>query len=222
MGKKNVKTSGKRILENSAEQILLLKPTPIWDAPVFASLKKRKTTREISGKKLPPQILSNLLWAACGVNREKGPFGDPGSTAASASNSREIDIYLFLKEGIYLYNPVRHCLTLEAAGDFRKIAIGRGQRSSGNEAPVRLVYIADIDKFSLAGFQEPGLKNPEVQKAYYYVDTGIIAGNVYLFAASQGLGAWFHNCDREAVAAALNLRPGQRVLFGQTIGFAGK
>ena len=66
------------------------------------------------------------------------------------------------------------------------------------------------------------MKNPEVQKAYYYVDTGIIAGNVYLFAASQGLGAWFHNCDREAVAAALNLRPGQRVLFGQTIGFAGK
>lgn len=69
------------------------------------------------------------------------------------------------------------------------------------------------------GFKEPGLNDPEVQKSYYYVDTGIIAGNVYLFAASQGLAAWFHNCNKQALTEKLNLCRDQRVLFGQTVGF---
>lgn len=218
MDAKKVKTA----IKTAANAIILSKPGPAGDARFFAQLKSRKTTREISDKKLASRLLSGLLWSASGVNRKKGPFGDPGLTAASASNSREIDIYVFLEEGIYLYDRQRHCLTPQASGDFRAIAIGRGQRSSGNRAPVRLVYGADTDKFSQAGFQEPGLKDPEVQKAYYYVDTGMIAENVYLFAASHGLAAWFHNCDRAAVAGAINLRPAQRVLFGQTIGYAEK
>ncbi|MGD0565851.1 MAG: nitroreductase family protein [Candidatus Goldiibacteriota bacterium] len=202
--------------------IKLLKPAPAKDRSAFASLKSRKTTRFIGDKKLALQELSNILWAACGVNRVKGPFGDPGLTAASASNSREVDVYAFLEEGIYIYEAAARRLVLEAEGDFRAIAIGKGQLSSGSSAPLRLVYIADIDKFSQAGFQEPGLHDREIQKAYYYVDTGIIAGNVYLYAASQGLAAWFHNCDRIGIASKLNLRPGQRVLFGQTIGYPEK
>jgi hypothetical protein len=59
----------------------------------------------------------------------------------------------------------------------------------------------------------------ETQKAYYYVDTGLMAGNVYLFAASQGLSAWFHNCDKIGLHDRLKLKPTQRVLFGQTIGY---
>ena len=67
-------------------------------------------------------------------------------------------------------------------------------------------------------FQEPGLRDPEVQRSYYYLDTGMIAANVYLFAASVGLAAWFHNCDRSRLAARLGLRDDQRVLFAQTLG----
>lgn len=70
-----------------------------------------------------------------------------------------------------------------------------------------------------SGFKEPGLQNPEVQKSYYFIDTGIIAGNVYLYAASQGLASWFHNCDRNELGAKLNLRQDQRILFGQTVGY---
>ena len=66
---------------------------------VLSALKKRKTVRSISSKKLPLQVLSNLLWAACGVNRKKGPFEIMGRTAASASNSQEIDLYVALPEG---------------------------------------------------------------------------------------------------------------------------
>jgi len=68
-------------------------------------------------------------------------------------------------------------------------------------------------------FLEPGLKDTEEHKSSYYVATGLIAGNVYLFAASQGLAAWFHNCDKENTAKEFNLRPDQRVLFAQTVGY---
>jgi hypothetical protein len=63
------------------------------------------------------------------------------------------------------------------------------------------------------------LKDPDIQKSYYNVATGLIAGNVYLFAASQGLAAWFHNCDKAGLATALKLRPEQRVLYAQTVGY---
>jgi len=184
------------------------------------ALQLRRTIREISGKKLPLQSLSNLLWAACGVNRRKGPFGMPGRTAASASNSQEIDIYVALEEGTYLYDPIHHRLVLVVASDLRRHAIGRGQAEAGAGAPVRLIYVADIDKLvHTAGYQEPGLRDPDVQRSYYYVDTGLIAANVYLLAASTGLAAWFHNCNKPQLSTKLNLRKEQRVLFGQTVGY---
>ena len=184
------------------------------------ALQLRRTIREISSKKLPLQTLSNLLWAACGVNRRKGPFGMPGRTAASASNSQEIDIYVALKEGIYLYNPFHHRLVLVVASDLRRLAIGPGQAEAGAGAPVRFIYVADIDKLvHTAGYQEPGLRDPDVQRSYYYVDTGLIAANVYLFAASTGLAAWFHNCNKPQLSTKLKLRKDQRVLFGQTVGY---
>jgi hypothetical protein len=91
----------------------------------------------------------------------------------------------------------------------------------GAQAPVRLVFVADLDRLEHThGFEEPGLHDPDVQRAYAHVDTGMMAANVYLYAASAGLAAWFHNCDRAALAPKLGLRPDQRALFGQTVGHA--
>lgn len=183
------------------------------------ALRLRRTTREISDRPLPPATLSALLWAACGVNRRRMPFGPPGRTAASASNSQEIEVYVALAAGAYRYDPVRHRLVLAVAEDLRALAIGAGQAAAGAAAPVRLVYVADVDRLvHTPGFQEPGLRDPDVQRSYYYVDTGLIAANVYLFAAAAGLAAWFHNCDRAALAAHLGLTGDRRVLFGQTVG----
>jgi hypothetical protein len=205
------------------QPISLRRPAIARGKSVVKALQQRKTIREISDKKLPVQVVSNLLWAAGGVNRKKGPFGIPGRTAASASNSQEIDIYVALPEGIYLYDALPHRLLPIVAGDFRSLAIGPGQATFGAKAPVRLIYCADIGRLShTAGYQEPGLQDPEIQKSYYYVDTGLIAGNVYLFAAAQGLATWFHNCNKSALAEKLNLRADQRVLFGQTVGYAVK
>jgi Nitroreductase family len=200
--------------------IVLLKPKPDNDKSVLKALQQRKTIREISDRQLSLQTLSNLLWAACGVNRKKGPFGIPGRTAATASNSQEIDLYVAMQEGIYFYDAFHHRLIPVIAGDLRTLAIGKGQENFGDKAPVRLIYVADIYRLSnTSGYQEPGLQNPEIQKSYYYVDTGLIAGNVYLFAASQGLASWFHNCNKPGLTAKLNLRADQRVLFGQTVGY---
>ncbi len=205
-----------------AGQITLPKPTAGRAATVFEALKRRRTNRSISERKLSRQMLSNLLSAAFGVNRKEGPFGIAGRTAASASNSQEIVLYVAMEEGVYRYDPDSHSLALILAEDVRPLAIGKGQGSAGSKAPVRLIYVADIERFSNAGFQEPGLQDAEIQKAYYYVDTGLIAGNLYLFAAAQGLAAWFHNCNKAELAARLKLPAGQRPLFGQTVGYPAK
>ncbi len=197
------------------QPITLMKPQANGGKSVLAALKERRTNRNISAEKLPPQVLSNLLWAAFGVNRENGSFRGPGRTAASASNSQEIDLYVALPEGVYLYEALGHRLKPLVSGDFRR----RSGRRSAARAPVNIFYVVDIAKYSKAPFQEPGLRDPEIQRSYYYVATGLIAQNVYLFAASQGLAAHFHNCDKVNTAKEFKLRPEQRVLFAQTVGY---
>ncbi len=197
------------------EPIVLAKPGTDGGKSVMAALWERKTNRNVSDKELPHQVLSDLLWAAFGINRPSGPRERTGRTAASASNSQEIDLYVALAKGVYIYDATGHCLVPVVVGDFRR----RSGRRSAATAPVNIFYVADIAKFAKAPFQEPGLKDSDVQKSYYYVGAGLIAQNVYLFAASQGLAAWFHNCDKNNTPKEFKLRPEQKVLFSQTVGY---
>ena len=201
----------------SLQPIKLLKPETDGGKSVLAALKERRTTRSISSEKLPPQTLSNLLWAAFGVNRPEGPMKRIGRTAASASNSQEIDLYVALPEGIYLYEALAHRLTPVASGDYRARA---GRRAAST--PVNIFYVVDRNRYDMGPDQpDRNIGDTEVQKSYYYVGTGLIAANVYLFAASQGLAAWFHNCDKKNIAKVLKLTPEQSVLFAQTVGYPG-
>ncbi|MFC1738591.1 nitroreductase family protein [Planctomycetota bacterium] len=205
-------------LVQDMQPITLPKPQTDGGKSVLAALQNRRTNRNISPQKLSPQILSNLLWAAFGVNRDKASFGKPGRTAASASNSQEIDLYVALPEGIYLYEAIPHHLTPVASGDYRA---GAGRRTAST-APVNIFYVVDRNRYDMGpGQPDRNIGDPEVQKSYYYVGTGLIAANVYLFAASQGLAAWFHNCDKKNIAKDLKLRPEQSVLFAQTVGYPG-
>ena len=198
--------------------IHLPEPEKAGGKSVLEALWLRRTHRNIKPDPLPPQILSNLLWAAFGINRGEGSLirGKPGRTAASASNSQEIDLYVALPEAVYVYDPAKHVLIPVAAGDFRARA---GRRQDGASAPVRIFFVVDLNRYVLEGQPDPRIKDPEVQKSYYYVATGLIAQNIYLYAASAGLAAWFHNCDRENTPAEFKLRPEQKVLFAQTVGF---
>jgi hypothetical protein len=200
------------------EQKAIVLPQPEKDGgkTVLASLLERKTNRSISSKELPAQILSNLLWAAFGVNRDSAGFGKKGRTAPSASNSQEIDLYVALREGVYIYDAINHQLLPVAEGDFR----ARSGRRGAATAPLNIFYIADLSRYDLGPTQpDREIGNTEVQKSYFYTDTGFIAQNVYLFAASFGLAAWFHNCDKENTVREFRLKPTQRVLFSQTIGY---
>jgi Nitroreductase family len=197
-------------------------PEPVSgpDDPIFAIFERRKTIRDISTTPLSMQELSNLLWSAFGVNRKVGPFGAPGRTAGSASNSQEIDLYVALADGAYRYDAPNCRLVLVTHSDLRASALTPGQPDITAAAPVQLIYVADLHRLThTVGFEEPGLHDPEVQKSYYYVDTGLIAENVYLFVAAHGLAAWFHNCDRTSLAQHLGLNTEQRVLFAQSVGY---
>lgn len=196
------------------QPIVLPKPETDGGKSVLAALHERRTNRSIRPDKLPPQMLSNLLWAAFGVNREKANFGKSGRTAPSASNSQEIDLYVALPEGVYLYEASPHRLTPVVAGDFR----ARSGRGAAATAPVNIFYVVDLARYVLEGNPDRRIKDPEVQKSYYFCAVGLIAQSVYLFAASQGLAAWFHNCDKTNTPKEFKLREDQRVLFAQTVG----
>ena len=134
------------------QPITLLKPQTEGGKSVLSAIQERKTNRNISAKQLPPQMLSNLLWAAFGVNREKASFGKTGRTAASASNSQEIDLYVALPEGVYLYEAVPHRLKPVIAGDFRR----RSGRRSAARAPVNIFYVVSkVIEFFVQASEHP-------------------------------------------------------------------
>jgi SagB-type dehydrogenase family enzyme len=173
--------------------------------PLMQALKARRTTRAFSGDPLPQQVLSNLLWAAFGINRpETG-----GRTAPSARNWQEIDVYVARQDGLYLYEAAPHALRRVVAQDLRA-SIG-GQEHS-RTAPVTLIYVADSARM--------GTASEETQVFFSAADTGFIAQNVYLFCASEGLGAVvFASIDRERLAKAIGLRAGQRITLAQSVGY---
>jgi nitroreductase len=183
--------------------VALPAPQTSGGKPLMQALKERKSTRELSPEKLSPQVLSNLLWAGWGINRDDGR-----RTAPSASNRQEIEIYAVMADGAYVYDAKGNALKPVAAGDLRKVT---GTVAYVAEAPLNLVYVAD---FSKMGNGDENNKNATAN-----ANAGFIAQNVYLFCASEGLGAGVRGSVPKAeLSKALNLRPDQRIVFAQTVG----
>jgi hypothetical protein len=195
--------------------MVLPKPQTQGGRPLMQALNDRKTNRNISDEKLSPQTLSNLLWAAWGVNRP----AINGRTAPSAMNVQEIGLYVFLAEGVYLYDGPSHSLKPVVVGDHRAAT---GTQAGVAKAPLDLIYVADLDKYS-AGRGGRGISDSTVQTAWSNAHCGFIAQNVYLFAASEGLASWFRAfVDAPALGKLLNLRPGQKVMYGHGVGYPAK
>ncbi len=176
--------------------------------PLMQALKLRQTSRSFDSKPLPLQELSNLLWAANGINRpETGK-----RTAPSAMNWQEIDIYVTLSDGAYFYDAKTHSLQLIVKKDLREIT---GRQPFLKEAPVNLVFVADEKKMSRA--------SEEDKLRWSYADAGFIAQNVYLYCASQDLAVVVRGfVNREELSKELNLRPEQKILLAQTVGYQKK
>jgi SagB-type dehydrogenase family enzyme len=190
------------------KSIPLLKPQIDTGRPLMQVLKDRSSSRSFSTEKLPVQILSNLLWAAFGINRP-----DAGKrTAPSARNWQEIDIYVAMADGLYLYDAKNHVLKPVLSGDIRSMT---GKQDFVKDAPVNLIYVADFSKMGDAANDDKVL--------YSAADTGFISQNVYLFCASEGLATVVRgSIDREPLAKTMKLRTDQKIILAQTIGYPKK
>lgn len=172
--------------------------------PLMQALAQRQSLREFDPEPLPEQTLSDLLWAAAGINRPA--LG--GRTAPSAMNAQEVDVYVALPHGLYRYAAPTHTLHLVSATDVRRIT---GYQDFVDNAPLDLVFVADHARMKLV---------PAAQReSYASAAAGAMAQNVYLYCASAGLAtvirAWI---DRGALTQALGLNNDQQVLLAQTVG----
>jgi nitroreductase len=181
-------------------------PPPRKDGgkPLFQALNLRRSIREYSDRALPPQVLSDLLWAAFGVNR---PGGD--RTAPYWRHIMVIDVYAAMADGVWLYEPSRHALLLHMRSDIREQT---GLQEFVASAPLNLIYVAHGERMRDVAAEE--------RRLYASVDAGFIGQNVYLFCASEGLATVFRGAiDYGKLNRAMQLGEGQFVTFAQTVGY---
>jgi len=195
-------------IAHASRVVQLPPPQTEGGKPLMQALKERHSTREFSPEALPPQLLSNLLWAAAGVNR-------PASgqrTVPSARDWREIDVYVALVEGMYRYDAKTNALQPVVARDLRALT---GVQDFVATAPVNLVYVADLDRMEGAAAEQ--------KEFYAATDAGFIAQNVYLFCASANLATVVRgSVERATLAKAMGLASHQRIVLAQTVGYPAK
>ena len=172
--------------------------------PLMEALKARRSTRDYADRPLPDQVLSDLLWAAYGINR---PSGD--RTAPYWRHIMVIDVYAAMADGLWLYDPKRHVLLRQSDADIRAQT---GQQDFVGSAPLNLVYVAHGERMR----EVPA----EARRLYASVDTGFIGQNVYLYCASEGLATVFRGAVlSEALGRTLKLGDRQFVTFCQSVGY---
>lgn len=188
----------------AADTIQLPKPQTTGGKPLLQAISERHSTREFSSRELPAQILSNLLWAAWGINRPEGK-----RTVPTANNKQGMDVYAITAKGAYLYDAASNTLKQVADKDLRALT---GRQDFVAKAPLNLVYVSDYAKMGSTSDQD--------KMRYSGAHAGFMGQNVYLYCSSEGLGtvirAWF---DGPALAKALGLRPDQKVILCQTVGY---
>lgn len=193
------------VFAEELKPINLPAPNTKGGRPLMQALKERKSQREFSSKELPIQVLSDLLWAANGINRPEISH----HTAPTSMNMQEIDIYVVKSDGAYLYDAKTNDLIQIVSGDIRSLT---GSQPFVKEAPLNLVYVADLSKMSRISIQEKDF--------YSATDTGFISQNVYLFCSSSGLATVVRGwVDKAALAKALKLRKDQKIILAQTVGY---
>jgi len=199
--------TGARAIGEAGDRALP-KPRMEGGMPLLDALRQRTSAREFGADRLPLQTLSDLLWAADGVNRP-----DSGKrTAPSAVNWQNIDIYVAAADGLFLYKPGTHALETIRTEDVRATT---GSQDFVKQAAINLVYVADMSKIDRGTEREK-----EFNSAAH---TGFISQNVYLFCASERLNTVVRgSIDREALARVLKLRPDQKVMLAQSVGYPEK
>ncbi len=207
--------SGERVSPHPGDMKAIQLPEPRIETggPLMRILEQRQSIRTFDEeKKLPPQVLSDLLWAAWGINRpEKGK-----RTAPSAINWQEIDLYVALEEGLYLYDARGNELLPVLAEDVRA-KTGRFIQPFVAGAPVNLVYVADFSRVNLTG---KIAVSEEEKLTYSSATVGCIVQNVYLYCAAEGLGTVVRGLiNKSAMRKAMGLEDHHKIILAQTVGY---
>jgi len=189
-------------LGDELKPISLPKPDLKGGRSLMEAVQLRRSTREFGAMKLSAGEMSGVLWAGFGINRPE----DGRRTAPSAMNSQEVDLYVALAEGLYIYDPKAHQLNPVLAGDFRGKT---GQTFSTNAAAV-VIFVADYSRLDKA--------KPEMRFFYSGIETGAISQNIYLFCAANDLATVVYDLNRESLARAMELKPTQQVILAQAVG----
>lgn len=200
--------------------IKLNDPSKTRGLPVMQAFALRASVREWSDKDISLQELSDLLWAGNGVNRPNGK-----RTAPSAMNAQDIDIYVFMKDGAYLYDVAAHALKMIVVGDHRSKVTMRpggpgakpmskpGPAGPPTQAPVLLILISDISRF------QRGETAGKLETAG--LDAGIVAENVALFCAGTGLATRPRaTMDKAKIKELLKLSETQYPFLNMPVGYA--
>ena len=187
------------------EPIPLPKPQMEGGRPLMDVLKDRQSTKEFADKRLSDQVLSDLLWAAWGINRpETGK-----RTAPSSRNCQEMDVYVTRADGVYLFDAQAHALKPVLDEDIRAAT---GGQEYVKTAPINLVYVADYAKMAD--------KTDDAKQRTSAIDTGLISQNVYLYCASEGLGTVVREVgNKPALAKMMGLREDQHIVLAQSVGY---
>lgn len=194
------------------QDIVLPLPDKTGGKPLMQALNERRTTRNFAKDELSLQQMSNMLWAGWGINRPE----DGKRTAPSAVNWQEIDVYVSMASGLYLYDAESNILKQVHNRDIRKVC---GTQGFVADAPVNLVFVADMTKVG----KNEGDQNNDSDLFMSYADCAFIGQNIYLFCASEGLGCVIRgSIPKERLATEMGLKPMQRILLAQTVGFPSK
>jgi SagB-type dehydrogenase family enzyme len=188
------------------EPIYLPPPETSGGMPLMQALNNRMSTKRFTKQAIPRGHISNLLWAAFGINRpESGK-----RTVATAVNCQDIDIYVVFEKAAYVYQAKEHRLVPVVNRDVRSLA---ATQEYAKEAPINLVFVSDYGKMAD--------RFKDKKRIYAAFHAGSISQNVYLYCASAGLGAVVRDSvDRVGLRDVLNLRKDQVIVMAQSVGYA--
>ena len=187
-----------------AEEIVLPKVDLNAGKPLMQCFALRRSSRNFVDKKLPLQMISEILFAADGINRPDGH-----KTVPTALNKQNQTVYAVTADGVYFYNNKKHSLILVNKGDFRKDC---GMQPFHASASLILVYVSDM----------AAVGNTPEQKALFAGNhSGSASQNVYLYAASQGLSTVIcGSIKKDMLKKNLKLQGANEAVFAQPIGFS--
>jgi len=196
------------IINQSIAQDLIKLPEPnkTGGKPLMQALNERHSSRDFIDKDLTQQQISDLLWAAYGINRtETGKH-----TIPTSRNVQDMEVYIATKNGAFLYLPKENALQKITANDIREIT---GKQDFVKIAAINLVYVSD--------FSKSGTASDEIKTMTAATHCGFMGQNVYLYCASEGLISVFRAMvDKDALSKALNLPENKHVIYCQTVGYA--